>query len=175
MFLIEFHATPPRILCQRHCQFGTIVPYKQAEPFKCWYCSKSQIVIDCFRFLIQLLIRMKFYIKSYVRLYKILCSLVFFLTSIGFIRYKVTVMVLICLVFPSWITNEFLKLHQMMYMYDESVYWLVHARRILMLCISTFHSRKPHNCWLWKYKFYIFALIFLRNINVGQKLSRLPS
>ena len=37
------------------------------------------------------------YIKSHVRLYKILCSLVFFLTSIRFIRYKVTVTVLICI------------------------------------------------------------------------------
>ena len=52
---------------------------------------------------------MKFNIKSHVRLYKILCSLVFFLTSISFIRYKVTVMVLVSFVFPSWITNEFLK------------------------------------------------------------------
>ena len=34
---------------------------------------------------------MEFYIKSYVRLHKILCSLVFFLTSISFIRYKVAV------------------------------------------------------------------------------------
>ena len=43
-----------------------------------------------------MLIRMKFYIKSHVRLYNIQCSLVFFLTSIRFIRYKVAVMVLIC-------------------------------------------------------------------------------
>ena len=28
----------------------------------------------------------------------------------SFIRYKVTVMVQICFVFPSWITNEFLKI-----------------------------------------------------------------
>ena len=42
---------------------------------------------------------------------KILCSLVFFLTSVSFIRYnyKVTVMVLICFVFSSWITDEFSK------------------------------------------------------------------
>ena len=46
---------------------------------------------------------MFFYIKSYVH------ALVFFLTLISFIRYKVTVMVLICFLFPSWITNEFLK------------------------------------------------------------------
>ena len=82
-----------------------------------------------------MLIRMKFYIKSHVRLYIlcsfvypykhpmfiypmfiypvfiILCSSVFFLTSLCFIRYKVTVMVLICrFVFPSWITNAFWKL-----------------------------------------------------------------
>ena len=51
---------------------------------------KKRSVIGCFRFLIQLLIKMKFYIKSHVRLYKILCSLEFFLTSISFIRYKVS-------------------------------------------------------------------------------------
>ena len=71
-----------------------------------WTASKT-IRYWCFRFLIQLLIRMKFYIKFHVRLYKILCSLVFFLTSIRFIRYTVTVMVLICFVFPSWISNDF--------------------------------------------------------------------
>ena len=54
---------------------------------------QKRSVIRCFRFLIQLIIRMKFYIKSHVRLYKIICSLIFFLTSISFIRYKVTVMV----------------------------------------------------------------------------------
>ena len=64
---------------------------------------KTLVVIGCFRFLIQL----KFYIKSHVRLYKIPYSLVVFLTSISFIRYKVTVMVLIFFVFPSWITNIF--------------------------------------------------------------------
>ena len=57
-----------------------------------------------------------FYIKSHVRLYKILCSLVFFLTSISFIRYKVTVMVLISFVFPSWITNEVLKANSKTYL-----------------------------------------------------------
>ena len=41
--------------------------------------------------------------------YKISCSLVFFLTSIRFIRYKVTDMVLICFLSPPWITKEFLK------------------------------------------------------------------
>ena len=53
-----------------------------------WTASKTIRYIGCFRFLIQLIIRMKFYIKSHVRLtlYKILGSLVFFLTS-GFIRY----------------------------------------------------------------------------------------
>ena len=50
------------------------------------------------------LLGLKFYIKSHVRLYKIpslILMIVFFLTSIHFIRYKVTVMVLICFVFPS--------------------------------------------------------------------------
>ena len=63
--------------------------------------SKKRSVIGCFRFLIQLLSRMKFYIKSRVRLYQIVCSLVLFMTSVSFIRYKVTVMVLICFVFHS--------------------------------------------------------------------------
>ena len=30
---------------------------------------------------------------------------------------------------------------------------LVSTRRISVLCISKFQSRKPNNCWLWKYKF----------------------
>ena len=30
---------------------------------------------------------------------------------------------------------------------------LVSMRRIWVLCISNFQSRKPNNCWLWKYKF----------------------
>ena len=51
---------------------------------KCFEQLQKRSVIGCFRFLIQLLIRIKFYIKSHVRLYKILCSLVFFLTSIRF-------------------------------------------------------------------------------------------
>ena len=73
-----------------------------------WTASKT-IRYWLFSFLTQLLIRMKFYIKSHVRLYKILCSLVFFLTSISFIRYKVTVKVLICFVFPSWITFSWMS------------------------------------------------------------------
>ena len=27
------------------------------------------------------------------------------------------------------------------------------ARRMLVPCISNFQSRKPNNCWLWKYEF----------------------
>ena len=82
---------------------------------KCFKLLQKLSVIGCLRFLIQLLIRMKFYINpmfiyiSYISyLYKIL-MIVFFLTSISFIKYKVTVMVLICFVFPSLITNEFLR------------------------------------------------------------------
>ena len=30
---------------------------------------------------------------------------------------------------------------------------LVSMRRIWVLCISNFQSRKPNNCWLWKYEF----------------------
>ena len=30
---------------------------------------------------------------------------------------------------------------------------LVSIRRILVLCISNFQSRKLNNCWLWKYEF----------------------
>ena len=62
---------------------------------------QKRSVIGCFRFLIHLVIRMKFYIKSYdeMKLY---------VTSISFmIRYKVIVKILICFVFPSWISNSF--------------------------------------------------------------------
>ena len=71
---------------------------------ECFEQLQKRSVIGCFHFLIQLLIRMKFYIKSHVRLYKILCSVAFFLISISFIRCKVTIMVLICFVFPSWMS-----------------------------------------------------------------------
>ena len=63
-----------------------------------------------------------------------LCSLVFFLTSISFIRYKVTVMVLICFVFPSWITNEILK------------YRYIYHRNDLITMQWTTSSTKLHSC-----------------------------
>ena len=62
-----------------------------------WTASKTSVIV-CFCFLIQLLIRMTILWKSYVHYY-----------SISFIRYKVTVMVLVSFVFPSWITNKFLN------------------------------------------------------------------
>ena len=75
--------------------FGTLCIYRLDKTRReCFEQLKKRSVIGCFSFLIQLLIRMTI-------LYKI------FLTSIRFIRYKVTVKVLICFVFPSWITNDF--------------------------------------------------------------------
>ena len=89
---------------------------------ECFQQLQKRSVIGYFRFLIQLLIRMKFCIKSHVRLYKILCSLVvFFLTSISFIRHKVTVLVLIFFVFPSWITNAFFNLFSSFFSFSISV------------------------------------------------------
>ena len=86
-----------------------------------------------FCFLIQLLIRMMFISI----LYKI------FLTLTSFIRYKVTVMVLICFVFPSWITNEFFEAISN-YHYDNSLLVLqcISYRLFQITCQSTFWDVK---------------------------------